>query len=147
MDRTPRRATPPSPAPRRGRGPLAAATLAFAVVGIAALWIVVAGATDGRAAPMALVAGLDMALMVRLAGLPAGGARALAGGLATLAAIALALVGLAAAALGRPFGLLPWESLGLLGPDLAWLTITQQVGPLEAGLLAAGLLAGTLGSR
>lgn len=147
MSSPPRRAAAPSPPPRRMRWPIAAATLAFAVIGIAALWIVVAGATDGRAAPMALLAGLDMALMVRLAGLPGGRGRALAGGLATLAAIALALVGLAAAALGRPFGLLPWESLALLGPDLAWLTITQQVGPLEAGLLAAGVLAGGLASR
>jgi hypothetical protein len=140
-------AAPPSPPARRLRWPIAAATLAFAVVGIAALWVVVAGATDGRAAPMALLAGVDMALMVRLAGLPGGPRRALAGGLATLAAVALALVGLAAAALGRPFGLLPWESLALLGPDLAWLAISQQVGPLEAGLLAAGVLAGTLASR
>jgi hypothetical protein len=72
--------------------------------------------------------------------------RALLAALATMATIVLANWGIAAAQMGKPMGLLPWQALGRIGPDFAWLLVSLVNQPVDlAWLLAALVFALVLG--
>ena len=125
----------------------AAALLLLGSLGAAAAWVLVAMALDRQSSWMALVAAADAALIVRLAGLRPGSARALCGALATLLAILAANWGIVAAWLGRSLGLLPWESMTKLGPEFGWLLMRLSNTTADLAWLAAALLVAAFASR
>lgn len=131
---------------RRARW-LAPALLVLASAGCAAAWILLALATGRQSSWMALVAGVDAVLVLRLARMPAGPARAAAGLAATLATIAMANWGIAAGEVGRSLGMLPWDAALRLGPDYAWTLAALANGGVDRAWLAAGLAVAAIGSR
>ena len=140
MTATPGRAT--------RRAPLLATLLLVAgSVGFAAAWVLVALARDSQCSWMALLAALDAAFLLRLARMPPGRARALLAVAGTVLTIALANWGIAAAQIGRAMGLLPWESLGKLGPFYAWTLASLANPPIDLWWLAASLVLAGVASR
>jgi len=90
------------------------------ILGLAAGWTGAALVTRSQSGWIALVAAVDAAIMLRLAGFPAGRLRALISVLMTLAAIALANYLIVAARLGTRLGIEPAESARLLSVEMAW---------------------------
>ncbi|MDH5822141.1 hypothetical protein QFW77_03945 [Luteimonas sp. RD2P54] len=121
--------------------------LVLGSAGCAALWIMLAAATARQSSWMAVVAALDAALLLRMARVSPGAARALWGVLATAAAIVLANWFIAAAQLGRMFGLLPWDSALKLGAGHAWNLAQLANDPVELAWLGAGLAVAAVASR
>src|SRR3546814_10739127 len=66
---------------------------------------------------MAVVAALDAVLMLRLGRMRPGWPRAASAVLGTALVIALANWAIVSGQMGKPMGLLPWESMFYLGPD------------------------------
>ncbi len=113
-----------------------------AIAGVAAIWAGVGTILRGPVAWMALLVALDAALLLRLAGMPAGRERA-AFGVAIVAATIIAGGYLyAAAQVGLVLGLRPSESVLRMSPGLAWLYLRANVGALDALWLAAGVALG-----
>lgn len=99
------------------------ATITFACVlivgGIAAFWSG-AGLFSGKPCGwMALIAALDAALVLRLAGLPPGTERGHIALLATALAIPTGVFVVAATCIGIGFGALPHEAIWRIDPQLA----------------------------
>lgn len=112
----------PAIAPSTGRRAtwLSWLLLALGAAGFAALWIML-GLFNGRANGwMAVLAALDMALLLRLGHWPGGASRALAAVVATTLVVVVANWVVIAGQLGRMLGLGPWESSVRLGADHAW---------------------------
>ena len=124
------------PAERRARW-LAPALLAIGVAGCAAAWILLALASGRQCSWMALLAGLDAALLLRFA-------RALG---ATFATIAIASWGIAAAQVGRSVGVLPWLSAAKIGPEFAWTLLGLANTPVDWAWLVAGMVAAAVVAR
>ena len=102
-------------------------------------WLLVALATGSQAGWMAVAAAAEAAWMLRLGSLPSSKARI---ALAMLATVLIALAanwGIAAAHIGGPMGLAPWESALRMGPHLAWTLIGLANGTAEILWLLAGL--------
>ncbi len=119
---------------------------AVAIAGVAAIWTGAALITRGNAGWMALVAALDAALLVRLAGYPRGSDRAVAATLITGATAVAAGFLLATARIGLAMGLRPADAVGRMSLDLAWLYVSSNAGLIELGwLLGALLLAWKIG--
>jgi len=93
--------------------------LAVGVLGMTAVWLAWYLGFRTPGGWLALVAALDMALMLRLAAAPPGPARAALAMVGTAAAIALAYWMMAATQMGLLLGLTPLESSQRLGPVLA----------------------------
>jgi len=108
-------------------------------VTLAIAWLMVALATGSQAGWMAVAAAAEAAWMLRLGTLPGGKARIAVAMLATLLIALAANWGIAAAYIGGPMGLVPWESALRLGPHLAWTLIGLANGPAEILWLLAGL--------
>ena len=96
---------------------------------------------------MAIVAGLDAALLLRLASMPRGPARVAVAMLGTTATILLANWGIAVTQLGRSVGVLPWASALKLGPEHAWTLLSLANTPADLGWMAAGVVLGALLAR
>lgn len=124
----------------RLRPGLALVLLPIGGLGFAALWVLLALYMDRQLGWMALLAAVDAALLLRLAGMRRGWARAACAVVATAIIIVLANWGIAAAQIGAPMGLLPWESLRKLGPDHAWTLLQLANGGAERAWAAAALL-------
>ena len=138
----------PAPPPRRVAPQLLATLLlAAGCTGFAAAWVLVAFARDQQCSWMALLAALDAVFLLRLARMPSGRARTALAVIGTGSTILLANWGIAAAQIGRSMGLLPWESLGKLGPFYAWTLANLANPPAELGWLAASLVLAGLASR
>ena len=88
--------------------------------GIAALWVLAALYLDRTASALALLAALDLVLMVRLARLPPGALRGAIAAGGTALAILVALWWMSAARVGLLMGMMPWEGISLMGPGFAW---------------------------
>jgi len=131
---------------RRARW-LAPALLAIGIAGCAAAWVLVAVGTGGQASWMALLAGLDAALLLRFAGTPRSPARMLVALAATFATIALASWGIAATQVGRSVGVLPWASIVKLGPEFAWTLLALANTAADWAWLAAGMVVAAVASR
>jgi hypothetical protein len=86
----------------------------------AAIWILLAVYTGKPCGWMAVLAALDVALMLRWGGMPRGWVRVLVAVLATAAIAALVNWLTAATQIGFAMGLNPWESALKLGADYAW---------------------------
>ena len=89
------------------------------VLGAVALWVTLAVATGTPCSWMALLAAVDVALLLRLSGARPGGKRIVAAVLATALAVALAQWLIVATQLGLVLGLRPLDSATRLGPALA----------------------------
>ena len=112
--------SPSSPVSAAPQGRVFAPSL-FAVLGIlgmAAIWTLVAVIVDRQCAWMAVLAAADLALLLRIGRAAPGLPRAFANLAATLATIAIANWCIAAAQMGSPMGLPMTESLQRIGPDL-----------------------------
>ncbi len=136
------------PPPRRPVSPVpAAALLGLASLGVAAVWVMLSMRLDRQCSWMAAVAAVDAALVVRLLRMRPGAVRAMCGVLATLLAILAANWVIVATWLGRHMGLLPWESLLKLGPELGTLLVRLFNSPADLLWMAAALAAAALASR
>lgn len=118
----------------------APALLALGCTGCAAAWILLGVASGRQCSWMAVVAGVDAALLLRLAAMPRGPARMVVAMLGTAASIVLANWGIAATQLGRSIGVLPWASAAKLGPDHAWTVLSLANTPADLAWLAAGMV-------
>ena len=123
-----------------------AAALLAGVLGTDAVWVALSVATGSPCSWMALVAAIDIVLLLRLAGAPPGIGRMLAAVLATAIAVALAQWLTVATHLGILLGLQPLDSALRLGPVLArqFLLLSLDAGDLAwmaASLPLAALLA------
>ena len=118
---------------------------ALAVGGVAAAWVLAAFALEDQCAWLALVAALDMLLLLRLARWPAGGRSALVAVAGTALSIVLANYGIAAAEMGRNMGLLPWASALKLGPDYAAMLMGLANGAAEWGWYVLALVGSAWG--
>jgi hypothetical protein len=109
-------------------------------LGIAAAWILVAQASGRQCSWMAVLAALDAGMLLRMARMPPGAARAACTVLATLLAIALANWGIVATEVGRMLGLAPWASMGKLAFDHGWLLARLANDAVDLAWLAAALV-------
>jgi hypothetical protein len=126
---------------------LAILLLALGCVGFAATWVLVAFARDRQCSWMAVLAALDAVFLLRLGRMPGGSARTVLAIAGTALTIVLANWGIAAAQIGRAMGLLPWESIGKLGPSFAWTLANLANPPVELLWLAASLVLAAIASR
>jgi hypothetical protein len=115
-----------------------AATLAGAA-GVCAAWVAVAALSGSNGSWIALVAALDIALMLRLTHAPAGRLRNAVALLATLGTIAASQWLLAAARVGALVGLEPLASASRLGPALGWQVVQLSLDRVDWVLLLAAL--------
>ena len=115
--------------------------------GFAAAWVLLSASFDRSLAWLAVVAGADAALVLRLLRVRPGGLRALLGLLATALSIAAACWGIAAARIGAPLGLLPWESVLKMGPEFGWLLVRLGTTTADLVWFAVGLVVAALASR
>lgn len=131
-----------SPTPRRIPRWLLPVMLLLAGGCVLVIWVALAFYLQRQAGWMALLAALDVVLVLRLGGMRPGLARALLGGLTTAAISALALWTIAAVQMGTWFGLAPWDSVLRLGTHHAWTLISLTTTPLDvAALVVAPLVA------
>lgn len=86
----------------------------------AAIWTLLAVYTGRPCGWMAVLAALDVALMLRWGGMPRGATRMLVAVLATAAIAVLVNWVTAATQIGLAMGLNPWDSALKLGMDYAW---------------------------
>ncbi|WP_231120387.1 hypothetical protein [Cognatilysobacter tabacisoli] len=116
-----------SPAPVRPRaGAMSWLLLVLGAGGFAAVWILLALATNRQCSWMAVVGALDIAWMLRLGQWPRGRGRLAIGVLATALVVVAANWFITAAQLGGMLGYDPLMSALRLGPNLAW-TLAQLV--------------------
>lgn len=121
--------------------------IAIGSLGLAAAWVLLAAWLNRGSSWMAVLAALDAALLLRIAGIAPGWPRALIGTLATALMIALAWWGIAAARIGGPLGLLPWESMLKMGAEFGWLLVRLGTTPADLAWFAAGLVIAAFASR
>jgi hypothetical protein len=88
--------------------------------GVTTIWVAVAVLSNRSCGWFALLAAVDMVLMLQLSRAPAGTARGIVAMIGTALAISLSLWMIAATQLGFVFGLGPVASALRLGPVLAW---------------------------
>lgn len=120
-------AAPMLPAPVRPRaGAMSWLLLVLGAGGFAAVWILLALATNRQCSWMAVVGALDIAWMLRLGQWPRGRGRLAIGVLATALVVVAANWFITAAQLGGMLGYDPLMSALRLGPNLAW-TLAQLV--------------------
>ena len=105
---------------RPSRPVLAAGLLLLGSAGVAAAWALLAVALDRQCSWMAVVAALDAVLLLRMARVAPGLARAMLAVAATALAIALANWWIAGAQVGQMVGLLAWQSIPKLGWFHGW---------------------------
>lgn len=136
------------PAAGRPLSPLSLGLLLLASAGIAAAWALLALVTGRQCSWMALAAAIDAVVVLRLARVRPGMARAGAALTSTALATALANWWIAAGEIGRSLGLMPWDSSLRLGPDYAWTLATLANNhPADLAWLAAALLAAAIAGR
>ncbi|KGQ19538.1 putative transmembrane protein [Lysobacter dokdonensis DS-58] len=115
--------------------------------GVAAAWVAVSMVTASQCGWMAVVAALDAAFLLRLARAPRGLARMAIGVGATILAVALAQWGIVSAHLSGMLGLGFADTMGKLGPSLAWTLTTLANSPADWAWIGAGLVVAAFASR
>ena len=109
------------------------------IAGISAVWVAIAELSGSASSWLALVAAVDMAVLLRLTHAPVGRPRMALAVLATLVAILLAHWMLAAIRMGGLIGLTPLDSALRLGPHLAWQLAKLALDRVDWVLLVAAL--------
>ena len=109
------------------------------IAGISAGWVAVAQLSGSSSSWLALVAAVDMAVLLRLTHAPVGKMRIVLAVLATALAILLAHWMMAAIRMGGLIGLAPLDSALRLGPNLAWQIARLGLDRVDGVLLAAAL--------
>lgn len=94
--------------------------LLVGILGMSAVWVAVAVLSNRSCSWLALVAAVDMALLLRLTNAPSGRLRMVVAVLATALAVVLSQWLIVATHLGLALGLGPLASSFRLGPALAW---------------------------
>jgi hypothetical protein len=133
--------TEPDTAPRWFALPL----LALGMLGFVSAWVLAALFFERQCAWLAPLAAIDMLVLLGIARWPAGAKRAFWACLATALAIAVANFGIAAGELGKSFGLRPWESALMLGPDHAWTLLGMANSPIDLAFYGTGVLVALVG--
>ena len=128
--------TETDPTPRWFALPL----LVLGMLGVVSAWVLAALFLERQCAWLAPLAAVDMVLLLAISRWPAGAGRATWAFAATAVAIALANFGIAAGEVGQGFGLRPWESALMLGPDHARTLLEMANSPLDLAFYAMGLL-------
>lgn len=118
-----------------------------ACAGFAAIWVILASATERQHSWMALLGALDVVWVMRLVGWPAGPRRGWVAMVATALIAAAANWWIIALQLGYPMGFSPLESALRLGPHHAWTLAQLANGPLDALLIVAALVLAAIASR
>lgn len=111
-----------------------------AAAGLSALWTIFAFATSGLAGWMALIAGLDAALLMRLTGRPSGTTRAAASLVVYLVSVLASVYVVGAARMGSALGMQPWEALDRISPGLVQLYLLSNDAPWDWLWLGLGLV-------
>ena len=114
------------------------ATLA-GIAGMAGAWVAVGALSGSSISWLALVAALDVSLLLRLTHAPPGRMRYAVAVLATLAIVALSQWFLAATRVGALVGLEPLASAWRLGPALGWQVVKLSLDRVDWILLLASL--------
>ncbi|MGR4875539.1 hypothetical protein [Pseudoxanthomonas sp. LARHCG66] len=128
------------PAPRRTHRWLLPSMLLLGGGSVVLIWVMLALYLQRQTGWMALLAAVDVVLVLRLAGMRPGAWRALLGALVTAVICLLALWSISATQMGLSFGLDPWDSLLRLGFHHAWTLVTLTTTPLDVAALAAAPL-------
>ncbi len=132
----------PSPAPGAPQGRVFAPAM-FAVLGVlgmAAVWTLVAVIVDRQCAWMAVLTAADLALLLRIGRAAPGMPRALVNLVATLVTVAIANWCIAAAQMGGPMGLPMTESLQRIGPDLVRTLLSLATQPTDLAWYAIAVV-------
>lgn len=116
-----------------------ALALLVGIAGITVAWVVAAVLSDQPCSWMALVAAIDMAVLLRLTRAPAGALRTAVAVLATLVAVLLTHWMIAATQMGVLMGMPPITSSLRLGPALAWQLMQLSLGRLDWILIGSSL--------
>lgn len=116
-----------------------ALALLVGIAGMTVAWVSVAVLSGQPCSWLALLAALDMALLLRLTRAPPGRGRMLAALVATALAVALTQWLIIATQLGAVMGLPPLASALRLGPALAWQLASLSLDRVDWILLAAAL--------
>jgi hypothetical protein len=116
-----------------------ALALLVGIAGMTVAWVAVAVLSGQPCSWLALVAALDMALMLRLTRAPAGTTRMLVALLATALAVVATQWLIIATQLGAVMGLPPLASALRLGPALAWHLASLSLDRLDWILLVSAL--------
>lgn len=115
--------------------------------GFAAAWVLLAYARNDAFSWLAVLAALDIALLLRMGRLRPGWRRACWGVAATALTIVAASWGIIAAQVGKPMGLLPWESVRRMGLEHAWLLAQLSNDAVDLAWFGAALLIAAVVSR
>lgn len=99
---------------------LPAVAMLVGILGISAVWVAAAVISQRSCSWLALVAAVDVAMLLRLSNAPAGRPRLVVAMVATALAIAFSQWLIIATQLGFALGLEPLASSARLGPALAW---------------------------
>ena len=116
-----------------------ALALLVGIAGITVAWVAAAVLSNQPCSWMALVAAIDMAVLLRLTRAPAGALRTAVAVLATLLAVLLTHWMIAATQMGVLMGMPPIASSLRLGPALAWQLMQLNLGRLDWILIASSL--------
>jgi hypothetical protein len=142
---------PPPSTPSPTRAGLAwafrVACLLGACAGFAAIWVILASATQKQHSWMAMLGALDVVWVMRLVGWPAGPRRGWTAMVATAVIAFVANWWIVAVQLGYAMGYTPIESAARLGPKYAWTLVQLANGPLDALMIAAALVLAAIASR
>jgi len=127
--------------------PLVGILLLLGSVGVAAAWLFVGLRLDSLCSPMALVAALDVVLLLHLSRVRRGAGRVALAVLATAFTVLIANAGMIAARIGQQMGMELWESVSRLGLQPAWLILRLSLEPFDWLLFAIAVLLAALLSR
>jgi len=119
---------------------LASGLLTLGSLGFAAAWILIGTRYQSLCTPLAVLAALDAALLLHLAQIRRGAARALLAVMATATMTLLAIVSLISTRIGQPLGLSTWEAAQRLGPASARVMLEISLDRVDLAWLLAGLV-------
>ncbi len=126
---------------------MAAVVAAFAIAGLLGAWAGFALFLRKPCGFMAVLAVLDIAVLLRLSGLPSGKLRAMTGFIVVALTIPLGLYLAAVTNIGRAMGMLPHVAFGLATPGFVGLWLELNLRWWDAAFAAIALLLAWRSSR
>jgi len=129
--------------PRRGWLP-ATGLLLIGGLGCAAAWILLGNWYNHLCMPMTVLAALDAALLLSLAGIGRGALRVVLAVVVTVGTALIAIGGLLSTRIGLQLGLSPWEALQRLGFAPARVVVEMSLDQVDLAWLLAGVVVAVL---